>query len=181
MDGKTVKLSEKITGVNFHPLQPWCRSTTVPYCDDIDEDEERAARNSEGKSHTVPNTDYKEWYKNNVEDVSKGDKSGILSDKKWLEANFGSKKKLKYHIKKHLHQYEGMTTEEYITRARELLALPLSDNVEGFISNEDKIYKYDNLANDLVIGNTSGEIATLFKPEEGNEYCLSEIKLRKKE
>ena len=49
-------------------------------------------------------------------------KSNLLKDeyrsridsKKWLEAEFSNEKRLKTHIKKHIHQYGNITYEEYI-------------------------------------------------------------------
>lgn len=101
MDGKVFKLSEKQVGINYPPLHPWCRSTTVPYFDDLDTwEEERAARDPvTGKTNNVKaDTKYPQWYKENVagldrvsqyekelddwikgkNDVSKGAKNGIL-------------------------------------------------------------------------------------------------------
>lgn len=62
-DGEIYLISEWRTGVNAPPYHPFCRTTTVPYYDDVSDDETRIARNKEtGKSYKVPaNVTYKEW------------------------------------------------------------------------------------------------------------------------
>ncbi|WP_039237529.1 minor capsid protein [Clostridium sp. K25] len=63
MDGKVFKVSGKEIGVNAPPFHPNCRTTTVAYFND-DIDEERIARDSEGKNYYIGgNITYKEWYK----------------------------------------------------------------------------------------------------------------------
>ena len=65
MDGEIIPLSEAKAGVNYPPLHAYCRSTTIPYYVDDDEDSivgERAARGEDGKTYYVPaDTTYKEW------------------------------------------------------------------------------------------------------------------------
>lgn len=67
-DGKVYKLSDKKIGVNYPPFHVRCRTTTVPYfAEDEEEEFERAARIKEGKTYDVPaNMKYEEWYKKNV-------------------------------------------------------------------------------------------------------------------
>lgn len=62
MDGKVIAYADKVDGVNYPPLHPWCRSTTVPviYEDDVGT---RVARDKDGKTYKVPaDMTYKEWY-----------------------------------------------------------------------------------------------------------------------
>lgn len=69
MDGRVFDTSEVEVGVNAPPLHCRCRSTMVPYYDDIIG--ERAARNAGGKTITVPgNMKYKEWYEKFIENKS---------------------------------------------------------------------------------------------------------------
>ncbi|ARF66674.1 phage head morphogenesis protein [Paenibacillus larvae subsp. pulvifaciens] len=66
MDGKVFLLSEKKEGVNFPPLHPRCRSTTVAFFDD--EAGVRAAKGKNGKTYYVPgDIHYEEWYKQFVD------------------------------------------------------------------------------------------------------------------
>ena len=64
-DNKVYDTDKAVPGVNYPPLHPWCRSTTIAHDDDIDYSKlERRARNPEtGKTELVPaDMSYKEWY-----------------------------------------------------------------------------------------------------------------------
>ena len=64
-DNKVYDTDKAVPGVNYPPLHPWCRSTTIAHDDDIDYSKlERRARNPEtGKVEYVPaDMTYKEWY-----------------------------------------------------------------------------------------------------------------------
>ncbi len=64
-DNKVYKVSERKTGVNYPPLHPWCRSTTVAHFDDVDlSNLERRSRDPEtGKAQLVPaDMSYDEWH-----------------------------------------------------------------------------------------------------------------------
>ena len=64
-DNKVYETKDAVPGVNYPPLHPWCRSTTIAHVDDIDYSKlERRARNPEtGKVEYVPaDMSYKEWY-----------------------------------------------------------------------------------------------------------------------
>ena len=63
LDGKVFNLKDAITGLNYPPLHPNDRCTTVPYYED-DEDDTRFARDENGKRIEVPaNMTYEEWAK----------------------------------------------------------------------------------------------------------------------
>ncbi|OAA91248.1 hypothetical protein [Clostridium ljungdahlii] len=113
--------------------------------------------------------------------VNYGPNNDIISDKKWLESNFPSEKKFNKHVEKHLDEYGDITPEEYLNKSRELLAEPLNEDVEGFISKDGFIFKYRKSTNDFTIGRADGKISTLFKPTDGYKYWLQQIKDYKKE
>ncbi|WP_432721146.1 minor capsid protein [Staphylococcus shinii] len=48
-NGNKIKVSEMVAGVNVPPLHPYCRSTTVPAVDDIDDELEAFFKEREGK------------------------------------------------------------------------------------------------------------------------------------
>lgn len=124
--------------------------------------------------YTIEDDDYKR--KSRVDEeiaVSKEDYSDIISSKEWLNANFSSQKKFESHFK-HLSEYGDITQEEYLNIARELLSADLSEDVEGFISNQGWAFKYRKSTNDFAMGHPKGTISTLFKPKEGYKYFLSE-------
>ena len=63
LDGKVYPMSEYAIGVTAPPFHPWCRGTTAPYFDDMDDIAERWARDPKtGKTYTVPGSmTYKQW------------------------------------------------------------------------------------------------------------------------
>ena len=78
-DNKVYNTAEAVPGVNYPPLHPWCRSTTIAHDDDIDYSKlERRARNPEtGKVEYVPaDMSYKEWYDKYVEKPRERELSG---------------------------------------------------------------------------------------------------------
>nr|DAR76953.1 MAG TPA: minor capsid protein [Caudoviricetes sp.] len=78
-DNKVYNTDEAVPGVNYPPLHPWCRSTTIAHDDDIDYSKlERRARNPEtGKVEYVPaDMSYKEWYSKYVEKPRERELSG---------------------------------------------------------------------------------------------------------
>lgn len=69
-DNKVYDTDKAVPGVNYPPLHPWCRSTTIAHDDDIDYSKlERRARNPKtGKVEYVPaDMSYKEWYSKYVD------------------------------------------------------------------------------------------------------------------
>ena len=73
-------------GVTAPPFHPWCRGTTAPYFDDMDDIAERWARDPEtGKTYTVPGSmTYKQWaakqtgLAKSVKPLEKSTKNGIV-------------------------------------------------------------------------------------------------------
>nr|DAR75621.1 MAG TPA: minor capsid protein [Bacteriophage sp.] len=64
-DNKVYDTGKAVPGVNYPPLHPWCRSTTIAHDEDADYSKlKRRARNPEtGKVEYVPaDMSYKEWY-----------------------------------------------------------------------------------------------------------------------
>ena len=69
-DNKVYDTDKAVPGVNYPPLHPWCRSTTIAHDEDADYSKlERRARNPEtGKVEYVPaDMSYKEWYSKYVD------------------------------------------------------------------------------------------------------------------
>lgn len=62
LDSEIIPLSEAQAGVNYPPVHAYCRSTTIPHFDDMDNPGERTARGKDSKTYTVPgDTSYKDW------------------------------------------------------------------------------------------------------------------------
>lgn len=64
LDGKIFNVKDRQIGLNCNPMHPNCRSTTIPYLEEYqDEQDTRIAKDSDGKSYYIPaNYDYKKWY-----------------------------------------------------------------------------------------------------------------------
>ena len=61
-DGMVFNLRDAEVGINWPPLHSWCRSSTVPYIENADEDSTRAARDQHGRNIYVPaSMTYREW------------------------------------------------------------------------------------------------------------------------
>ena len=82
MDGKVFDLKDYEVGVTANPFHVRCRTTTVPYFDDMEG--ERAARNeTTGETEYVPaDTTYKDWKEKYISknSVEKTEKSGIIKE-----------------------------------------------------------------------------------------------------
>ena len=73
-DNKVYDTDKAVPGVNYPPMHPWCRSTTIAYEEDADYSKlERRARNPKtGKVEYVPaDMSYKEWYSKYVDEKGK--------------------------------------------------------------------------------------------------------------
>ena len=78
-DNKVYDTDKAVPGVNYPPMHPWCRSTTVAYDEDADYSKlKRRARNPEtGKVEYVPaDMSYKEWYSKYVVEPRERELSG---------------------------------------------------------------------------------------------------------
>jgi len=63
-DGKIYETDKATVGVNYPPFHPFCRTTTVPYYEDVENEGTRAARDEKGRAIKVPaNMTYREWQK----------------------------------------------------------------------------------------------------------------------
>lgn len=87
MDGMIIRTKQKITGQNYPPMHPYCRTTTVPVIDK--ELEKKLTKDAidpvTGEHIEVPaNMNYEEWYKKYV----KGNRTAQMEEKK--VKNFGS-------------------------------------------------------------------------------------------
>lgn len=63
-DGEIYDVDKAVVGVNYPPFHPFCRTTTVPYYEDVENESTRVARDPKtGKGYEVPaDMNYKQWY-----------------------------------------------------------------------------------------------------------------------
>lgn len=80
LDGTKHKVSDAKVGVNYPPMHPNCRSTTVPHFEDDDDLAERVARDESGKTIKVPRKMTQEEYINKY--VPEDDREKLLNFRK---------------------------------------------------------------------------------------------------
>ena len=67
MDGKVFERKDAKAGITLPPFHCYCRSTTIPYIDDMEDKEEtRASRDEYNKTEFIPKMSYEEWQKKYV-------------------------------------------------------------------------------------------------------------------
>ena len=113
MDGKHFPMSQWQIGVTAPPFHVNCRSTTVPYFDDMVDLGERTARDGEDKTYYVPaDMTYKQW----EQSLADGEQSEFEEVKKPMEkfGNMGYTKRTKEEfesaasdVKKEILQYSN--------------------------------------------------------------------------
>ena len=65
LDEKIFDLKDKVEGLNYPIIHPYCRCTTMPYIKGLPNSSERWARNSEtSKGEYVESIAFNEWQKN---------------------------------------------------------------------------------------------------------------------
>lgn len=99
-----------------------------------------------------------------------------ISGTYWNNATFASEKLRNKHIDKHLKEFDDLSEEEYLQKARNLLNAELSDNIKGFMTQQKFIFKYNIKNNEFAIGSSKGFISTYFKPKPGIKYWEGETK-----
>lgn len=98
-----------------------------------------------------------------------------------LKENNFAEGKLEQHFKKHVIKKmewgseATITSEEYLKKAQNLLNSQIGGNIEGFISHNGWIFKYNKTTNEFLTAKPDGTIETLFRPKEGVSYWLDQI------
>ena len=138
LDQREFPLAERETGINYPPLHPRCRCTTVPVTE-FRIGSKRAARNpATGKTEYVEKgMTYEEWRKKYVENAAENDIMELQRKAERKTANTGSFAELQIPLQKRevlrlAKQYgvdmRGITVK--IQRSEKLLALPLTGSTD---------------------------------------------------
>lgn len=138
LDQREFSLAEHETGINYPPLHPRCRCTTVPVTE-FRIGSKRAARNpTTGKTEYVEKKlTYEEWRKKYVENAAENDIMELQRKAERKTANTGSFAELQIPLQKRevlrlAKQYgvdmRGITVK--IQRSEKLLALPLTGSTD---------------------------------------------------
>ncbi|MFC1894949.1 hypothetical protein ACFLYH_03295 [Candidatus Dependentiae bacterium] len=92
---------------------------------------------------------------------------------------------LQKHFKKHVIDRAEwgveckMTIDQYLAKARELLSSPIGKNIDGFVSKNRFVFRYNKLTNEFATAKPDGTIETLFRPKKGLSYWNDQIKIYK--
>lgn len=155
-DNKVYNTDEAVPGVNYPPLHPWCRSTTIAHDDDIDYSKlERRARNPEtGKVEYVPaDMSYKEWYDKYVaKDRGKSYNQGM--DKLAPQVSSGSISAARGDVEKqknafavrYYNQLRNSDREDVVKKMMKSSNLPhstVSKALEHILDNKYLLWDYD--------------------------------------
>ena len=98
------------------------------------------------------------------------------------KANSFAPGKLETHFHKHVIKKAewgsntSMTINDYLNRAKNLLNAKINKNIEQFISKNGWVFRYNKITNELAIAKPDGIIETLFRPAEGINYWIEQIK-----
>ncbi len=96
--------------------------------------------------------------------------SGSPNLQVYRSANFAPGQ-LDAHYNKHRAEWSGgITKNDYLARARNLLAATPSGNVLQKVRKNGDVLHYDQSANEFAIGAGGGTIRTLFRPSGGISY-----------
>ena len=109
LDGKRYPRKKAQVGLNYPPMHPHCRSTTIPVLEEIEGIEEtRIAKDADGKYYKVPKSmKYEEWYEKYV----KTDPRYVLEEKKIKNRYADEKQFVKY--QEALGNHAPRTLEEF--------------------------------------------------------------------
>lgn len=81
------------------------------------------------------------------------------------------------HIKKHLHEYGNMTADEYIEHAKKFLAQPCSDTIDGYLTKEGEIVRFDRTTGEYAKGVPGGRIITCYIAKYDKKTGKANLKL----
>lgn len=140
MDGKIFDLKDYKIGLTANPFHPRCRSTTVPNIDSkYIQNQQRAARNKEGKTYYVPSDmTYEQWHKTYVE----ADPEWLLQEKKHKNKSVDKKQYEQYKAvlgKKEVGSFDNFQNMKYGDSEKwENLKQKRKDTLKN-VSTNDKI------------------------------------------
>lgn len=101
-------------------------------------------------------------------ELTEGKKSDTID---YSKAVFVGKHDIAWHLEKHKAEFVGWTEEQYLQRARELLAMPLEKGVlEEVVRSDGSLSRYCYSTNEFIATTDDGNIRTFFKPKDKEEY-----------
>ena len=148
LDGQVFNVSDYAVGVTAPPFHPNCRTTTIPYFDDLDEfsESQRAMRGDGGRTQFASDMPYAEWYNKYVvmPEADKRAKMDWISSKSYIVAD---NLRNGYHLSKDDRELVGDLDE----------ALSRTSRYRGDISRSVEI-RNSTLLNTFIQEHTAGNV-----------------------
>ena len=189
-DNKVYDTDKAVPGVNYPPLHPWCRSTTIAHDDDIDYSKlERRARNPKtGKVEYVPaDMSYKEWYSKYVDKDEKEQKNAFMdSFSNGLDLKQKTLSNFDHYARKWYNDYvENQLSFEDIESASNRIkdVLENSELSMRFKSeNIDKLIDSTRFLNQFETGTSGGTVNLKYRRQASEQlFGLQEKRLKKRD
>ena len=116
LDEKIFDLKDKVEGLNYPLIHPYCRCTTMPYIEGLPNSSERWARNSEtSKGEYVENMTFNEWKKQYVDEPKYRKIKALLGE-------YAPKKQELFSLNRKSEQYEKLSNDiktiDYIRKSK---------------------------------------------------------------
>jgi phage head morphogenesis protein, SPP1 gp7 family len=150
-DNKVYDTDKAVPGVNYPPLHPWCRSTTIAHDDDIDYSKlERRARNPvTGKAEYVPaDMSYKEWYSKYVDKDEKEQKNTFMD-------SFSNGLDLKQKTLSNFDHYARKWYNDYVEKQLSFEDIELASNkIKDVLENSELSMRFKSENIDKLIDST---------------------------
>ena len=189
-DNKVYDTDKAVPGVNYPPLHPWCRSTTIAHNEYIDYSKlERRARNPEtGKTELVPaDMSYKDWYSKYVDKDEKEQKNAFMdSFSNGLDLKQKTLSNFDHYARKWYNDYvENQLSFEDIESASNRIkdVLENSELSMRFKSeNIDKLIDSTRFLNQFETGTSGGTVNLKYRRQASEQlFGLQEKRLKKRD
>lgn len=82
---------------------------------------------------------------------------------------------LEIHFAKHADEWGAVGIDAYLARARSVLSTDVGNGVRGFTRANGDVVRYVERTNEFAVGAADGTIRTLFRPDDGLAYYLSQV------
>lgn len=75
---------------------------------------------------------------------------------------FATEKLLRDHIKRHLREYPGFDEAMYVEHAKDFLSQPCSEDVDGYVTKQGEVVRFNRKTGEYAKGVPNGRIVTCF-------------------
>jgi pyocin large subunit-like protein len=102
--------------------------------------------------------------------------TNLLISGAWKAIDFATGKPDKHFAKQASEWGTGnITKDAYLKRAQNVLNSCVGGDIEGFVSKEGWVFRYNTRTNEFATAKIDGTIETLFRPNTGIDYWYEQI------